>query len=392
MVINKISVLKNKYNSCFYMVFLIFALTTVYLLDNFVFGPIIGGFIGNYLLVFLIWAFLALATYFFPSVSTVGRLRHRELIYLLALICAVISILVTALQGFVVGFGKSPYDRSLIGIVINFLTLGVVLVATELTRSWIINRYFRNRLLVGIPVVALFYTVIAIPFSQLANIKTIKQAVEFFGSTFLPGFMESFLTTYLAALGGPMPAIIYQVIPVIAERISPILPNSPWVMTALFGTIAPVLGMILVYEIYQYESRQARRTTAQEGGMLGWFTTAVASVLLIWFALGVFSIFPRVVITGSMVPVINIGDVVIIKEISPEEVELGDIILFPMGNTQVVHRVIEIKEQGNQKVFITKGDANCVPDADPVLPANVMGEVIFIIPKAGWVTLLLKGD
>jgi len=98
-----------------------------------------------------------------------------------------------------------------------------------------------------------------------------------------------------------------------------------------------------------------------------------------------------VIITGSMAPVINIGDVVIIKEVPGEQVQVGDIILFPLGEMQVVHRVIKVKQTDGRKVFVTKGDANYSPDAGVVLPGNVLGKVILVIPKAGLPTLLLRG-
>jgi len=56
----------------------------------------------------------------------------------------------------------------------------------------------------------------------------------------------------------------------------------------------------------------------------------------------------------------------------------------------VIHRVIDIQGSGDSKQFITKGDANDNPDIDPVSPEQVKGEVMFAVPKPGWVTLILR--
>ena len=56
-----------------------------------------------------------------------------------------------------------------------------------------------------------------------------------------------------------------------------------------------------------------------------------------------------------------------------------------------MHRVIEIQEVGDAKFFITKGDANRNPDSDPVIPENVVGKLVFTIPKIGWVAIAVKG-
>jgi len=90
-----------------------------------------------------------------------------------------------------------------------------------------------------------------------------------------------------------------------------------------------------------------------------------------------------------MLPVIQIGDVVIVKKIPAEQVQVGDIIQFKTENIRVAHRVIDIREENHQKVLITKGDNNQAVDSDPVLPEQVVGRVVAIIPKIGWPSMII---
>ncbi len=91
------------------------------------------------------------------------------------------------------------------------------------------------------------------------------------------------------------------------------------------------------------------------------------------------------VISGSMRPTIDVGSVVAVKPVEPENLEEGDIITFTgMGQGLTTHRVVEIKEKEEELNFITKGDANETRDADPVLPENVVGRVSTSIPHAGY--------
>ncbi|RLF17595.1 MAG: hypothetical protein DRZ82_09645, partial [Thermoprotei archaeon] len=67
-----------------------------------------------------------------------------------------------------------------------------------------------------------------------------------------------------------------------------------------------------------------------------------------------------------------------------------DIIHFWDGQQFIVHRVIDIRVIGSYKFFITKGDANEAPDPDPVPQTSVLGKMILVIPKIGWLSILVK--
>lgn len=75
---------------------------------------------------------------------------------------------------------------------------------------------------------------------------------------------------------------------------------------------------------------------------------------------------PLIVLTDSMYPVIESGDLIICRNTDPEQVEQGDVISFfdPAGNgtTVVTHRVIEVTEKDGQLAWRTKGDNNNTED------------------------------
>ena len=55
-----------------------------------------------------------------------------------------------------------------------------------------------------------------------------------------------------------------------------------------------------------------------------------------------------------------------------------------------MHRVIEIREIEGATSFITQGDANNAPDPEPVMSGNMIGKLVFKIPKIGWVAIAVK--
>ena len=92
------------------------------------------------------------------------------------------------------------------------------------------------------------------------------------------------------------------------------------------------------------------------------------------------------VATGSMSNTIEIGDVILVKLIEPNEpVSENEIVVFTQDTTLVTHRIIKIN--GDQ--IITKGDANNTQD-DPISRGQIIGKVVKIIPDVKmWKEIIL---
>lgn len=105
-------------------------------------------------------------------------------------------------------------------------------------------------------------------------------------------------------------------------------------------------------------------------------------------------VFPMIVLTDSMYPVIESGDLILCHTLEAEEVKVGDVITFydPMGNgtSVVTHRVLEISEKDGRPQFVTKGDNNNVEDQVPVDAEDLIGIYQKRIPKAGNVAMFMQ--
>ncbi|ASS76988.1 signal peptidase I [Tumebacillus algifaecis] len=101
------------------------------------------------------------------------------------------------------------------------------------------------------------------------------------------------------------------------------------------------------------------------------------------------------VLSGSMSPVFETGDLIAVK---PGDLttayQVGDVITFRSAEDAsiiITHRIIEVKVEDSFPVYLTQGDANEVSDTEPVRQAQVIGSYAnFHIPKLGlffnWVT------
>lgn len=101
------------------------------------------------------------------------------------------------------------------------------------------------------------------------------------------------------------------------------------------------------------------------------------------------------IISGSMVPEIDVYDVVVVMKKNPEDIQIGDIISYQSTNKArfdgipITHRVVEKFNTNNGVSFRTKGDANAVVDNEIVMGSDVVGTVRFVIPQLGRIQFFL---
>ena len=83
--------------------------------------------------------------------------------------------------------------------------------------------------------------------------------------------------------------------------------------------------------------------------------------------------------TGSMIPKYQVGDVILVKEVDPQKIQIGDDVTYEgetgsMQGLLVTHRVIDIEEVDGKRVFHTKGIAN--NQEDPVVSEDQINGVV----------------
>lgn len=103
---------------------------------------------------------------------------------------------------------------------------------------------------------------------------------------------------------------------------------------------------------------------------------------------------PLIVLTDSMLPEIESGDLIICKTAEAEEIKVKDVISFfdPAGNgtSVVTHRVIEIVKKDGEIYFRTRGDNNNTEDRELVPAENLIGVYQMRIAGAGNVAMFMQ--
>lgn len=103
---------------------------------------------------------------------------------------------------------------------------------------------------------------------------------------------------------------------------------------------------------------------------------------------------PLTVLSGSMVPTYDPGDVVIVRPVDAEDLPVGAVITFQPTSDDprlTTHRIDSVVFGSEGRSYLTKGDANEVVDASPITPDQVKGEVWYSVPLVGHVSMWLAG-
>jgi signal peptidase len=93
--------------------------------------------------------------------------------------------------------------------------------------------------------------------------------------------------------------------------------------------------------------------------------------------------------SGSMEPSIFMGDIVVIHQ--QNQYFKNDTVTFLSQDQRIVtHRIVNVLEKEGKISFITKGDANRTEDEEEMTVDQILGKVIFVVPKLGYFVAFTK--
>lgn len=362
------------------------ALIIIFYFLNIILVSLLGNIFTNYLKPFFI---LLLLIYFFRKEKTRPKTSLKQLPFLklMSITASLFYMLSYVFLGFVDGFGKNPFDTSLKGIITNIAVFVPYMILMEILRDRIINKSRNKKLFLILIVIVFTLTSISISSYNTLITNDFKTNTEFFCSEFLPKVMINFTLTQLSIMGGFWTTIWLKISTEILIYILPVLPNLKWITTAMLNLLFPLFTLLIIQNaITKKDSRDRRSKEGRENPVL-WILTYIISICIVWFSVGIFPVYPTVILTGSMEPVINPGDIAILQKVeNNNELKIGDIIEYNAGTYFIVHRIINIE---NSK-YKTKGDNNNAADTKLVSFEQIKGKVMFHVPKVGKPAVYLK--
>lgn len=338
----------------------------------------------------LFWSLLCVYIYLNRSVRFHSKLKNKDFYIIFMAICAGLYIISYFALGIIDGFGINMYDTSFLGIVKNVLTLGSVIVFREIVRNFIINTVQKKFAIYFGLLMILVFSFAEVNFRSMLELGSMEAWLAFLSESVLPLLFFNAFMTYAAYTAGVWGPIIYATVTNIPIWIISVLPNFRWITIILVGVLFPLLCMVVLRNVRKSKLQRGKKRKKKEENPYSWLLVAVVMVALVWFSLGIFPAFPSVIVSKSMDPIIQKGDLVVMQKTDIEDIEIGDVIQYQLEDIQVVHRIIDVKYDEGVRYYVTKGDANNSEDASPVLESQVRGKLAFRIPFIGWPTLIFR--
>jgi signal peptidase len=98
---------------------------------------------------------------------------------------------------------------------------------------------------------------------------------------------------------------------------------------------------------------------------------------------------PVIVYGGSMADTVPVGSIAVTKQVQPDDVSVGDVIVFYPPTTApdrspLMHRVVSIREEDGQRLFHTKGDGNATADPWEMGIEGHGSRLVYAVPYVGY--------
>lgn len=314
----------------------------------------------------------------------------KEIIYYVV-ICSIMYVIINVVAGLFLTFGNNPYFTSVKGIIINLWIFGTIIIAKEYIRYKLINNVYEKEKIIIAILISTVYVIIDMELNTYLSQKiTTLFITKKICQSIIPLIVKNALYSYISINSDYIPVLIYEMIIQMYLWCSPILPNAPWVMTAIIDSTIPIIIFLYArYVVCKYSNIKSKKEM-DDIAPSHVVPLLVMVILAIWFAVGIFPIKPVAIASASMEKELYTGDVAIIKKCNANDVSVGDIIEYQMDGYTVIHRIIEKKQKNGQYYFVTKGDNNNAEDAKDVSESQLIGKVIFKIKYLGYPSVLLN--
>lgn len=317
------------------------------------------------------------------------RNYHKEFSQTVFII-SIIYFIIYYILGLIIGYSYNVYSTSFIGILRNIIVIVVPLLFREEVRSRFL---FLNKKKFGIFFITLLFIVLELFSSTFFTYSNNEELFINFFSVFLPIVLENILLTYLAYIGIRSTVYAYFIPMLISRYFIPITLDVDWFFALLFQLILVVVIFYVSFNEYLWKEKRIYSYKTNKTNSVIYLFGVVLIVSFGLFVAGVFKYRPVAILTYSMEPIFTRGDAVIVEKLDDEEknkLKNGDIIQYQVDKTVVVHRIIKVKKEDNKKVYILKGDNNNAKDPKPVYMEQIMGKVLFSIPKVGYPSVWLS--
>ena len=366
----------------FVFIFVIGVLLPVFLFET--------GKIYNLVIKPLSWLFLLVLTLLFSKKKTKSYNFDKKAIFEISLMYSLIYIILYYSLGLIIGYSKSPFDRSLLGIINNIWIFIPFIVFREIIRDYIIkfSKKGEKKLIIIITLIMIFTDISYASFEAYSS--SLADIIEFSIKTFLPAACLNVFLSYICYRESYKSSIIYLIPIMIIKIITPVFPYDLFFVLIIVDLLIPFMAFLKIENLYTLSSMVSIYKKNDFKSILGKVLGLMFLVFTLLFTTRLLPISPIVILSDSMAPYIERGDIALIKKIESSNIKINDIIEYRIDDVYVIHRVVNIKKTDKGCEYITKGDNNKSVDSKVVLPNQINGKFIGYVPKMGFPTIWIR--
>ena len=320
------------------------------------------------------------------------RIKAKVNKYQTMFILIISYLIIYVLLGLFLGYVKSIYSHAFLGILKNIWDYIIPIIFIELIRNILVRNSCNSKIVFLI--IVLLFTLIDI---DLFNIISLTNKAEIFKSTFsiiLPAVIKNLSLTYISKTSGYTTNLIYLLPQKLTNIILPIFPDLDWYFISLLGILLPVFAFIIIKHLDDKIESSKSKSRLKKEKPIRIIILITPLIIFCLFVAGIFKYKPTAIVSNSMHPIFDIGDVVIIEKLDRKKsrnLKKYDIIEYKLKNIIVSHRIIHIEKHNDGSIsYITKGDNNNTADNEKVSSNQIIGIVKFRIPKVGYPSVWLN--
>lgn len=318
------------------------------------------------------------------------RHRYSKDISLEIIISLFIFFLLFYLSGLLIGYAKT--NNYLTGNALQNIVIPLIiyLIVKEYLRYSLITKSSENLALIILMTITFIFLDNTIPFA-ISGVTFSKRTFLLFALTFLPSLTENILCSWITYHFGFKPSLIYVLIIKLYPYLLPIIPNPNEYIYSIIFFLLPIVILFKLRKWLTMDRVNEEVERSRKKQLWPYTPLTIIVITLVYFVSGYFKYYAVAIATGSMVPTINKGDVVIVnQQFTEDDLETGAVIAYKYGGKVIVHRINDLIKKDKTIIIYTKGDANNDIDGWKVTPDMIIGIVKKKVPAIGFPTIWLN--
>ena len=264
----------------------------------------------------------------------------------------------------------------------------IIVILTEFIRYITCTAPKGSKLTTKITYISLFIIFVLLDLclsKKVLNVSSFNNMYEFFALTLCSSLTKNIFLMWVTRKNGYIPCLLYRVIIDLYVYFLPIVPKANMLIQACMFMLLP----FILYKFIDGLRAEREIPKAKEVRRRIWDRIETAILLTVFVILAglvsrEFKYSMIAVGSGSMTGTINKGDAIIYEKYNGEVLHEGDIIVFKIDNTLIVHRINKKFFLGDEYAYMTKGDFNKSVDNWIVESNMIVGRVHKRIKYIAW--------